>query len=165
MRLHTAHWTAEAVGGRQLGVTWPCTSVHLTPNIVVSHSFLPSDRHKWLSFYPETSVLSCCSNYSSLQSAWLTDLTIDKVMAVRRCEEVWEMGQCSGKLGGPGDVLGSTAWARQVLTGYQKKRRGDLTQSSSGKLLQGNFHFRNNKVLQLFIWTHRNFLRWSRRTA
>ena len=46
------------------------------------------------------------------------------------------MGQCSGKLGGPGDVLGSTAWARQVLTGYQKKRRGDLTQSSSGKLLR-----------------------------
>ena len=39
------------------------------------------------------------------------------------------MGQCSGKLGGPGDVLGSTTWAREVLTGYQKKRRGDLTTS------------------------------------
>ena len=36
------------------------------------------------------------------------------------------MGLCSGKLGDgrPGDVLGSTAWAREVLTGYQKKRRG-----------------------------------------
>ena len=39
------------------------------------------------------------------------------------------MGQCSGKLGGAGDVLSSTAWAREVLTGYQKKRRGDLTTS------------------------------------
>ena len=37
------------------------------------------------------------------------------------------MGQCSGKLGGPGDVLGSTAWAREVLTGYQKKRRGETS--------------------------------------
>ena len=60
------------------------------------------------------------------------------------------MGQCSGKLGGPGDVLGSTAWAREVLTGYQKKRRGDLTKHRIN-FLQGNFHFRNNKVLQLFI--------------
>ena len=43
---------------------------------------------------------------------------------VRSLEVV--MGLCSGKLGDgrPGDVLGSTAWAREVLTGYQKKRRG-----------------------------------------
>ena len=37
------------------------------------------------------------------------------------------MGQCSTKLGGPTDVLGSTAWAREVLTGYQKKRRGETS--------------------------------------
>ena len=37
-----------------------------------------------------------------------------------------EMGQCSGRLGGgrTGDVLGSTVWAREVVTGYQRKRRG-----------------------------------------
>ena len=38
-----------------------------------------------------------------------------------------DMGQCSGKLGGghsASDVVSNTAWVREVVTTYQKRRRG-----------------------------------------
>ena len=34
------------------------------------------------------------------------------------------MGGCSAKLGGPEDVLQTTAWVRDIVTRHQKQRKG-----------------------------------------